>query len=470
MPLINIVKKTDIYQGDNSRLDPESFNSQSLEWEKEFQKQGERLSYYTNRTTSKKIDKDYKTKFKQSDYLSISDIDARDGSITPELLDSDSLPSRAKWVLEYKDIVVSTVRPNRGGVSFIPSFKSNKIIGSSGLYPIFASQLSHEDAALLFAFMRTKYAREQLVRRSRNSMYPTVSPEDIESIFIPNFPDKVKTKLSDIYKDLNRIYKLWDLSKKKQSDHFDKIMGNLKFPPSPVHSERLLDTKVIDRSLAFGLHGAQRIDAEFFRDEYIEFEENITKIGSVTLDKYFNLITGRKVTGKSLIPIIKQNILTNYGPNYSNVEYEPAKPGAGIPAYDGDILLACTAHEVEYVGKKAELIRDLPAHLANNQVVGEIMILRAKENFTSSKSFIVDFLRSPYGTRQVQRCIRGVRGGHTYPADLGKYVKIPIMTQEDAKEYDEISKYTDTLRTEITRKTDLLVSCAEKYLDNLFVY
>jgi hypothetical protein len=56
------------------------------------------------------------------------------------------------------------------------------------------------------------------------------------------------------------------------------------------------------------------------------------------------------------------------------------------------------------------------------------MIIRRKPDASKklSATFLSAFLRTPWGLHQVQRLIRGLRGGHVYGADIERNVLIPV--------------------------------------------
>ena len=126
---------------------------------------------------------------------------------------------------------------------------------------------------------------------------------------------------------------------------------------------------------------------------------------------------------------LKQGALTNAGINWAAVRRElgPATP-RNAAVEEGDILLASTAHEIYYVGREVDLVREMPAEIReSNQAVAEFMIIRPMPTrpVGISDAYVAAFLRHPAGLHQVQRCIRGLRGGHTYPIDIGKFVLVP---------------------------------------------
>ena len=107
------------------------------------------------------------------EYLEISKIplDNLTYETTPVAVGAE--PDRAHHILEKGDVVVSTVRPNRNAVALI---EQDGIIGSSGLAVLRAKGIEPE---YLFAFCKTNYFIQCLVRANKATMYPAVAAKDI---------------------------------------------------------------------------------------------------------------------------------------------------------------------------------------------------------------------------------------------------------------------------------------------------
>lgn len=128
--------------------------------------------------------------------------------------------------------------------------------------------------------------------------------------------------------------------------------------------------------------------------------------------------TGRLLSGADRVATLNQAVLTNWGVNWSAVEWRVGKQRESQVA-TGDILLASTAHEIAYVGKKVDFVREVPREVAaSNQLVAELIVMHPKLTKPSyiAGSYAAAVLRHPFGMHQVQRCIRGLRGG-TYTED-----------------------------------------------------
>ena len=107
------------------------------------------------------------------DYLEISNISTTSCEYHTVHVTPEDKPHRAHYILNEKDIVVSTVRPNRNAVAFI---EEDGIIGSSGLAVLRAKDIEPE---YLFAFCKTDYFIKCLVRANKASMYPAVAINDV---------------------------------------------------------------------------------------------------------------------------------------------------------------------------------------------------------------------------------------------------------------------------------------------------
>ena len=107
------------------------------------------------------------------EYLEISKIPLDNLTYETTPVAAGAEPDRAHHILEKGDVVVSTVRPNRNAVALI---ERDGIIGSSGLAVLRAKGVAPE---YLFAFCKTNYFIQCLVRANKATMYPAVATKDI---------------------------------------------------------------------------------------------------------------------------------------------------------------------------------------------------------------------------------------------------------------------------------------------------
>lgn len=436
------------------RLDPE-FAQPSLLMEEEYIKENfdvEQLFFYTDKKGKSFISSASKADDELVKYISIDSVDTADGFVYEEAIFFSDRPSRAKYLLKNEDILISNVRPNRGAITLI-SNRNIGSIGSSG-FTLLRSMTTDISPLFLFAFLKTNYARNQLIRRNRGSMYPAVLPIDVFDICVPTPPKELHEIIVSRVQEVEKFHDIFFQERARQQD---KLYGWLSAiaspPPSPLEDPSgKLSVSIRRRSDFIGESSKQRFDAEFFRQEYDTFHKELSaKAAIYPLGDCYRATNGRSL-GKPVeeVPYVKQAALTNVGINWSAVEDQPGstKPPRGR-VYAGDILLACTAHEIYYVGRKVDYVRAVPSNIQKTNVaVADIMILRPKKTKPEKLhgSYVASFLQSPWGLHQVQRCIRGLRGGHVYGVDLEKYVKIPIPDDDWLDGFEKISESMEVTR------------------------
>ena len=399
-------------------------------------------------------------------YIDIDSIDTSDGFAYADDLFYRDRPSRAKYQVKEGDLLVSNVRPTRGAMTLVTSVR-DCAMASSGFSLLRDKKLRDAPQSYLFAFLKSTFGRIQLKRRCRGSMYPAVTLGDLLDVWIPKPPDKILDAVSaSVKRGLSLQVKFFELvdEQARVLEGYLRPLGN---PPSPLHGDlaRANWTEISKGDTDV----AGRFDAEFFRHEYGEFDEHLrATCPAFVLGDYYELAPGRGLgNGEDIVPFIKQGVLTNAGVNWSAVSYEQGAPKSAGNVQVGDILLACTAHEVYYVGRKADLVRDVPEEIRGiNAAVADLMIVRPRPEKPPGlhSSFVAAFLRSPSGLHQVQRCIRGLRGGHVYKDDLSKYVRIPLPKQWWLDTFEERAAAYESVRAEAKAEIGRACAAVEKWL------
>jgi hypothetical protein len=391
-------------------------------------------------------------------YIAIDSIDNEDGLVFQDALKFGELPSRAKYQVKTNDILVSNVRPNRGAVGLLGS-RDSGCLASSGFTPIRVKPASVLSPEYLFAYLKTDFGRSQLVRRARGSMYPAVVADDVFALWIP-VPNKALDKeVRTVIDEARRAQVKFFDGHRSCTEMLNAYLLPYGAPPSPLEGDgRPVDWTVVKSSAVLGFDGAARLDAEFSRQCYVDFDARCQSLGdSFLLGKYFDLSAGNLLRpGSDVVPYAKQAVLTNVGVNWSALTWEQ---GTAPPEADGirsgDILLACTAHEIAYVGRKVDFVRELPRDIKKPiGCVPDVMILRPKTNKPKwlAGSYVASVLRHPVGLYQVQRCIRGLRGGHVYRGDLAKYVRLPTPEAKWIEGYEMHAVAAEEARNEAKRQ------------------
>ncbi len=193
------------------------------------------------------------------EYLDISNINLGNYQYQTNTINKGEEPDRATYILQKKDIVVSTVRPIRNAVAFITD---DGIIGSSGLSVLRAKNIEPEYLAV---FCRTNYFITCLMRANKATMYPAVSDSDIlnTSIFIPSY--ELKKIIIELF---NSAYKYNQTSKKLYRQTETILLSELGLIDYQSKHQLTFIKKHSDTKRA------GRIDAEYYQPKY----EKIIKV------------------------------------------------------------------------------------------------------------------------------------------------------------------------------------------------
>lgn len=238
------------------RLDAEYYQSEYLDIEK-------RLSEVTNKRI-KDFAVNIARKFKpQKDqyfnYIEISEVDLRDGDFKAEQILGNNAPDRAQKVVKSKDVIISTVRPNRNAVSLIEK-EHEDFVASSGFCVIEAKKVSSE---YLFVYLKTKHVVKLLDRLTSASMYPAVAEEDIMNLpfYITN-EEKIKKIVKEVFSLIKNSKFLYSQAEKFLLEE----LGLKNF------GEKESLCTVVNLS---EVRGNKRMDAEFFNSDWQAVEKII---------------------------------------------------------------------------------------------------------------------------------------------------------------------------------------------------
>jgi hypothetical protein len=117
-------------------------------------------------------------------YIDIGSIDIRTGAIHATELQAEDAPSRARSVVSAGDILLSSVRPERGAVGRVPA-SLDGAIASSGFFVLRPIDKTRDTADALYLFLLTDQYRSQAVRRSSSSMYPVINESELRTVLVP---------------------------------------------------------------------------------------------------------------------------------------------------------------------------------------------------------------------------------------------------------------------------------------------
>ena len=119
------------------------------------------------------------------EYIDIGAVDTRTGSITPSVLEVEEAPSRARQVVRQGDLIVSSVRPDRGAVARIPD-SLDGAVASTGFFVLRPKKEWEHARDSLYLYLISGTYRRQAARRASSSMYPVLNADEFRAILVPD--------------------------------------------------------------------------------------------------------------------------------------------------------------------------------------------------------------------------------------------------------------------------------------------
>jgi len=388
-------------------------------------------------------------------YVEISGVDMRDGFVTAETVATGDAPSRARLRLGRGVVALSSVRPARSQV-FVTSDDLFGAVGTTGLITLKPRDTKELSPELLFALLKSACVVDQLDRRSRASMYPTLAPDDVSNIVLPLLPDslieEVETGIRDALAERQSFLTRIDARRRLEGAMFDplrpdKLLSDLRFggPTTRTRAE-LIDGEAVGR-----------IDAEFHSKAYDAAIARMKTAGQVrSLGDWLTAAdTGcspseeeyRDGDSPGSSAVLKVGALSGMGIQWSAVEYAPAKYSEkdGTRIEEGDVVFNSTAHQPKYMAHKVDVVRSVPPALDGRLTfVGEMLRLRLAPSADVPPEYLAAFLRNPLGKEQIRRCIRGI-SSHVYPDDIGEII-VPVPSKTDAREVADVIQLVEKAR------------------------
>ena len=123
-------------------------------------------------------------------YVEIGDIDVGAGTATFNAVNTSELPDNAKIRTKPGDLLVSTVRPNRGAVAIL----EDEGLLVSGAFTVLRENGNYPKE-ILQVLLRTSIYRDWLLRFNVGTSYPVIKDEDVLNMPIPLFEETVKQSI-----------------------------------------------------------------------------------------------------------------------------------------------------------------------------------------------------------------------------------------------------------------------------------
>lgn len=114
-------------------------------------------------------------------YIEIANVDGGRMAIDAKAVPSHDAPSRARALVRENDVLVSTVRPERGSVGVVPG-RLDGAIASTG-FGVLRPTAIHP--MLLAALLRTNFVRDQFLKHNVGIAYPAIDSAILPEIILP---------------------------------------------------------------------------------------------------------------------------------------------------------------------------------------------------------------------------------------------------------------------------------------------
>ena len=145
-----------------------------------------------------------KTKFDKSkdgyNYIEIGNVNVSDGTNISNYVLTKNLPANAKIKVKKGDLLISTVRPNRGAITIIDMDDSDLVV--SGAFTVLRKkEISQVNTQVLQVLLRTNIYKELLLKYNVGTQYPVIKDEDVLNIVIPIIDINIQTKIEEKIKE-----------------------------------------------------------------------------------------------------------------------------------------------------------------------------------------------------------------------------------------------------------------------------
>jgi hypothetical protein len=461
----SIVKRSSLLRdGRLDRLDAEYFDPQRREMEDILASAGgvpfrEAVEIGEDRVDPKK------GAGSEFDYVEIGGVDGRDGFVLSEKRLRAEAPSRARIPLKKGLTALSSVRPLRNQV-FVTTEDLDGTVASTGFFLVRAQ--GDVKPQVVFAFLKTKHAIDQLDRRARASMYPSLAPHDVLDICFPSFSAEVLAEVCatiDKAADTRKLFLRAADALAKTLDAFFRRMG----PSQLLADLRSRGQKSLTRASLVST-GFDRIDAEFHAPAFDAAFSRMKKTGDTVVlkDLLGEISTGESPPADQYVEsdngrtavVLKQGCLTGLGVRWADVSFGPAKllSVGHNRALDGDVVFTSTAHQPLYIGHRVDVVSGTPPGFKRRLTFnGDLMRIRLADQLGVPPAYLAAFLRCPLGKEQIRRCVRGV-SSHVYAEDI-REILMPLPTKKLAADVKRQSaeverhrwRYMEIVRSAVDR-------------------
>lgn len=138
-------------------------------------------------------------------YVDISSVDNETKRIVKtEKISGENAPSRAKQVIRFNDVLISTTRPNLNCVCLVPHELDDQICSTG--YCILRSNPFIIEPIYLFYFLQSPYFVDSISGLVKGSLYPAITDSQVFELTIPLPPIEDQRRITDlILNQMNQV-------------------------------------------------------------------------------------------------------------------------------------------------------------------------------------------------------------------------------------------------------------------------
>ncbi|OOS05822.1 hypothetical protein B0188_03335 [[Haemophilus] felis] len=137
-------------------------------------------------------------------YIEIGDVNVSEGSYLFNEIATEELPANAKIMVKKGDILISTVRPNRGAITIIEHERNDLIV--SGAFTVLRKKMKSKfNNEFLKVLLRTEMYKDWLLQFNVGTSYPVIKDEDVLNLVIPKVNEETQTKIAQLIQQSNRL-------------------------------------------------------------------------------------------------------------------------------------------------------------------------------------------------------------------------------------------------------------------------
>ncbi|MGA2240448.1 MAG: N-6 DNA methylase [Verrucomicrobiota bacterium] len=142
---------------------------------------------------------------KQFNYIEISDIDSQTCVVYSNSIETSVAPSRARKIVKAGDVLVSTVRPERGTVGIVGPHQDGSVC-TTGLAVLRPTKIN---ALTLACLLKTEFVIAQLMRNNVGIAYPAIDESCLLGVLLParreDLP-KLRRQAAEISENEERLH------------------------------------------------------------------------------------------------------------------------------------------------------------------------------------------------------------------------------------------------------------------------